>query len=139
MRRASMLICLALLAVPLVTMGQAPLLINPDKAPLTLKGGWIHHKTGQRSDLVIRIEAIQPDGTFTGRLDYFNVFPAAACKAIDAPIKEGKVTDKMFKAVVEGQNPGACPLIAIVLRPGGEKWLEGQSKYGDKTWLDAPK
>jgi hypothetical protein len=139
MRRASMLICLALLVVPLITTAQAPLLIDPGKAPLTLKGGWINVRTQQKNDLVIRIQAINPDGSFSGRADLHNADSQALCKAIDQPILEGKLTDTLLRVRIQAMNPNACPKLVVVLRAGGQRFLEGKGAEGHTFWLDAPK
>jgi hypothetical protein len=139
MRRTTLLICLSLLALPLAPLAQGPMLLDPAKAPMTLKGGWIHQKTGDKNDLVIKIEAIQPDGTFTGRIDFYNTYKAAACKLVNEPIKEGKVTDKTLRVVAEGPNPNTCPKMVLIFNPGSAKFLEGQMQQGHKMWLDAPK
>jgi hypothetical protein len=139
MRRASMLICLALLAMPLVTMAQTQLLIDPAKAPLTLKGGWIHHRTGARNDIVVKIESLRPDGSFTGKLDFYNSDPKAACKVMDGPLEEGKMTDTMLRVKAKAMNPNECPNFGLTFRTGGEKFLEGKTTRNDKIWLDAPK
>jgi hypothetical protein len=138
MRRASLLICLALLALPLQAVAQVPLLLDPAKAPMTLKGGWIHYKTGARSDIVIKIESIQPDGSLAGKLDFYNVDKHAACKVFNGPIEEGKVTDKMLRVTADAENPNTCPKFRLKFMTGGEKFLEGSIPHG-KMWLDAPK
>jgi hypothetical protein len=139
MRRNVFLALLAALLLPIPSLGQAPLLLDPAKAPMTLKGGWIHHKTGDKNDLVIKIEAIQPDGTFTGRIDFYNTYKSAACKLVNEPIKEGKVTEKTLRVVAEGPNPNTCPKMVLIFNPGSAKFLEGQMQQGHKMWLDAPK
>lgn len=126
-----------LLAAP--ALAQAPLLIDPVKVPMTLKGAWIHHRTGDRNDIVIRIESMQPDGSFTGKLDFHNTNPQSACKVINGTITEGKVTDRLLRVRAEAINPNACPNFALVFRSGGARYLEGQTKFGDKIWIDAPK
>jgi hypothetical protein len=139
MRRNVFLALLAALLLPIPSLAQAPLLIDPAKVPVTLKGGWTHHKTGQKSDMAIKIEAVQPDGTFTGRIDFYNTYSMAACKLVNEPIKEGKVTDKLLRVVAEGPNPNTCPRMVLIFHPGSTKFLEGQMQVGHKMWLDAPK
>lgn len=140
MRRNGFLALLAALLLPVPSLAQAPLLLDPAKAPMTLKGSWIHHISGNKNDIVVRIEALKPDGTLTGRMDFYNAGGSqTVCKAINQPIKVGKVTDKMLRLVVSGDNPSACPNIVLVFNPGGEKFLEGKTLQGDKAWLDAPK
>jgi hypothetical protein len=139
MRRTTLLICLAALLLPLPSLAEAQLLLDPAKAPMTLKGAWLHHRTGARNDIVIKIEAIQPDGTFTGRLDFYNSDPKAACKAMNEPLQEGKVTDTMLRVKAKAMNPNECPNFGLTFRTGGEKFLEGKTARNDKIWLDAPK
>jgi hypothetical protein len=137
MRRAYVLICLALL-LPLPSLAQAPLLLDPAKAPMTLRGAWVNDRTKQRNDLVLRIQAIKPDGSFTGRADLQNADPQALCKAMDQPILEGKLTDNLLRVRIQAMNPSACPKLVLVLRTGGERFLEGKGAEGHKFWLDAP-
>ena len=139
MRRTALLLCLATLLLPVPALADEPLLLDPAKAPMTLKGAWIHHRTGARNDIVIRIEAIQPDGSFTGKLDFFNTDPKAACKVMNGPIEEGKVTGSLLRVKAKAMNPNECPNFGLTFRPGGEKWLEGKTARNDKIWLDAPK
>lgn len=139
MRRHIQLALALALSLPVPAIAQAPLLIDPGKVPMTLKGAWIHHRTGDRNDIVIRIESMQPDGSFTGKLDFHNTNPQSACKVIGGTITEGRVTDRLLRVRAEAINPNACPNFGLTFRSGGERYLEGQTKFGDKTWIDAPK
>jgi len=139
MCHARLLICLLALAIPLQASAQGSLLLDPAKAPMTLKGGWINERTRQRNDLVIRIQAINPDGSFTGRADLYNADPQPLCKAIDQPILEGQLTDTLLRVRIQAMNPVTCPKLVLVLRTGGKKFLEGKGALGDTLWLDAPK
>lgn len=143
MRRFAVLICMTSWLLPLGSYAQTPLLLDPAKAPMTLKGGWIHAKTGDISDIVLKIESIQPDGTVKGRLDFYNKFKHAACKAIDEPLKTGKVTADSLTVVADGGPPNVCGDLTLVFRRGSDKFLEGKTRSekgaGFKMWLDAPK
>lgn len=142
-QRQSLLICLALLAPPLLAAAQGPLLIDPARVPVTLKGGWIHPnpKIGQ-SPLALKIEAMQPDGSFTGKLDFLSNQATGACRAVNQPIKEGKVTDKTLRVVAYGGAPSVCGHLYLVFHPGSKHFLEGRVKTdttsGAPMWLDAP-
>ena len=138
MRRIALMLVLSTLLLPLPATADQ-LLLDLAAAPLTLKGAWIHNRTGARNDIVLRIEAIQPDGTFTGRLDFYNSHPKGACKAIDEPITEGRMTDAMLRVSAKVMNPNECPNFKLVFRTGGERYLEGKTARGDRIWLDAPK
>jgi len=145
MRRFALVVLLASFLLPVHSLAQAPLLLDPAKAPMTLKGGWIHKRTGNKSDIVVKIEKMQPDGTFTGRLDFYNMQKKSFCKAIDEPIKEGKVTADSLKVVADGGSSSTCGNLILVFKRGTEKFLEGgtqsdvgQGGSGHKMWLDAP-
>lgn len=143
MRRLALLVCMTAWLSPVGLFAQSPLLLDPAKAPMTLKGGWIHHKTGDVSEIVVKIESIQPDGTVKGRLDFYNKFKHAACKAINEPFKTGKVTADSLTVVADGGPPNVCGDLTLVFRRGSDKFLEGKVKSevssGAKMWLDAPK
>lgn len=144
MRRHALLVCLALFALPLLAAAQGPLLIDPARVPVTLKGGWIHpHPQIGQSQLALKIETMQPDGSFTGKLDFLSNQATGACRAVNQPIKEGKVTDRMLRVVAYGGAPNVCGNLYLVFHPGSKHFLEGRVKTdtsgGAPMWLDAPK
>jgi hypothetical protein len=127
-------------------MAQAPLLIEPSQAPITLKGGWENKQgvaghSGNRGDIAVKISRINPDGTFEGKLDFYS--PGRWCRAVDEPIKEGRITAKGLSLVASGGPPSTCGTMTLEFRRGQDKWLQGRVRSeaggGSPMWLDAPK
>jgi hypothetical protein len=127
-------------------MAQPSLLIEPSQAPITLKGGWENKQgvaghSGNRGDIAVRISKINPDGTFEGKLDFYS--PGRWCRAVDEPIKEGRITAKGLTVVASGGPPATCGMMTLEFRRGQDKWLQGRVRSeaggGSPMWLDAPK
>ncbi|HQR22839.1 MAG TPA: hypothetical protein PLE54_04970 [Burkholderiaceae bacterium] len=129
-------------------LAQPPLLIEPSQAPITLKGGWEKKQgpaghSGNRGDIAVKISKINPDGTFEGKLDFFTSSSQPWCRAVDEPIKEGRITAKGLSLVASGGPPSTCGMMTLEFRPGQDKWLQGRVRSeaggGSQMWLDAPK
>jgi hypothetical protein len=143
-RSASLLLTVLLMALPAIA--QSQLLIDPSQAPITLKGGW-QQKVGvggsapHSGDVAVKIAKINPDGTFEGKLDFFS--PGKWCKAMNEPIKEGRITGNSITVVANGGPKTTCGLLTLEFRRGQEKWLQGRVKSeagsGAAMWLNAPK
>jgi hypothetical protein len=86
---------------------------------------------------------VQPDGSFTGTLDFYSKQAIGSCRAVNEPLKEGKVTDKMLRVVANGGPPHVCGNVYLVFHPGTRHFLEGRVRTdrggGAPMWLDAPK
>jgi hypothetical protein len=146
MRRHTTLGAAVVLLMAAAALAQAPLLIEPSQAPITLKGGWENVKgvaghSANRGDIAVKISKINPDGTFEGKLDFFS--PGRWCRAVDEPIKEGRITAKGLSLVASGGPPSTCGMMTLEFRRGQEKWLQGRVRSeaggGSPMWLDAPK
>lgn len=143
-RFASLLVTALLLAFPAVS--QSQLLIDPAQAPITLKGGWqqkagVGGSAAHSGDIAVKIAKINPDGTFEGKLDFFS--PGKWCKAMNEPIKEGRITKNSITVVADGGPKATCGLLTLEFRRGQEKWLQGRVKSeaggGAAMWLNEPK
>jgi hypothetical protein len=90
--------------------------------------------------LNVYIDKINPDGTFTGKLDFLG---GRNCKAMGEPIKEGRITADEIRVVASGGPPNICGDMTLVFTRGTTKFLEGktssQQGSGNPMWLDAPK
>ena len=144
-RNVSALLGLLLMAASAVA--QPALLLDPSRAPITLKGGW-EQKQGSAGggaansgDVVVKISKINPDGSFEGRLDFYT--SGRWCRAADEPIKEGRITAKTISLVANGGPPATCGMMTFEFRPGKDKWMQGRLKSeaggGAPMWLNAPK
>jgi hypothetical protein len=144
-RNVSVLAGSLLMAVS--TWAQAPLLLDPSQAPITLKGGWEQKKgvagsSANRGDIAVKISKINPDGTFEGTLDFFS--PGRWCHAVNEPIKEGKLTAKGLSLIASGGPATVCGMMTLEFHRGKDKYLQGRVKseaeaHGAPMWLDAPK
>lgn len=130
------------------TMAQPPLLIEPSQAPITLKGGWERKQgtaghSANRGDIAVKISRINPDGTFEGKLDFFVSSPQPWCRAVDEPIKEGRITAKGLSLVASGGPAATCGAMTLEFHRGQERYLQGRVRSeaggGAPMWLDAPK
>ncbi len=140
MLRRRLLLTLLSLMVPLASYAQTPLLLDPAQAPITLKGGWKKRNNG--GDIVVRIEAIEPDASFEGRLDFYNQ-RSNYCQAENEPIKEGRITADTLTVKAVGGAPTVCGLMTLVFRRGARRFLEGtlqtEASSGARMWLREPK
>jgi hypothetical protein len=144
-RTALVLLNSLLIAVPVLA--QPPLLLVPSQVPITLSGGWqqkqgVGGSSAHSGDIAIKISKINPDGTFEGKLDFFS--PGKWCKAMNEPIKEGRITANGITVVADGGPRAVCGIMTLEFRRGKEKWLQGRVKseaegHGAPMWLNAPK
>ena len=148
MRRHTILGATVVLLMAAAALAQAPLLIEPSQAPITLKGGWERKQgtaghSGNRGDIAVKISKINPDGTFEGKLDFFTTASQPWCRAADEPIKEGRITAKGLSLVASGGPPSTCGMMTLEFHRGQERWLQGRVRSeaggGSPMWLDAPK
>jgi hypothetical protein len=141
-------VSLAVLLMGVSAYGQSKLLLDPAQAPITLRGGWEKKQgpaghSGNHGDIAVKISKINPDGTFEGRLDFFSSSAQPWCRAVDEPIKEGRITAKGLTFVASGGPPATCGMMTLDFRLGQVKYLQGRVKSeaggGSSMWLDAPK
>jgi hypothetical protein len=146
MRNHALLVAAGAVLLAGAAVAQAPLLIEPSQAPITLKGGWENKKgvaghSGNRGEIAVKITKINPDGTFEGKLDFFS--SGRWCRAVDEPIREGKITAKGLNLVASGGPPATCGMMTLEFHRGEEKYLQGRVRSeaggGSPMWLDAPK
>lgn len=142
------IVSLAALLVGASVFGQSKLLLDPTQAPITLKGGWEKKQgpaghSGNRGDIAVKISKINPDGTFEGKLDFFSNASQPWCRAVDEPIKEGRITAKGLSLVASGGPRATCGMMTLDFHRGQEKYLQGRLQSeaggGSPMWLDAPK
>lgn len=137
----------SLLVAALSVYAQGTLLIEPSRAPITLKGGWEQKKgvsgsSANRGDILVKISKINPDGTFEGKLDFYS--PGRWCRAVGEPIQQGRITAKGITLVANGGPATVCGMMTLEFRRGTEKYLQGRVKseaesHGAPMWLDEPK
>ena len=149
MRNRTVAVFVGALLLAASASAQPPLLLDPAQAPITLKGGWERkgatsgHKV-THGDIAVKISKINADGTFEGRLDFFTASATPWCRAVDEPIKEGRITAKGLTVVANGGPPTVCGLMTLEFKRGTDKYLQGRFKSeaagaGVPIWLDAPK
>jgi hypothetical protein len=141
MNRHLLLVALACEVFAPNILAQTSPLVDPAKAPVRLNGAWTSASGTNRSGEVnVYIDKINPDGTFTGKLDFLG---GRNCKAMGESIKEGRITAEEIRVVASGGATNTCGDITLVLKRGTSKFLEGQATSqqggGNPIWLDAPK
>ena len=143
MRLRRMFLSVGLASLTLSSIAETPLLIDPAKAPITLKGGWRAKRPAggvANGDMAVRISKIGADGSFEGKLDFLG--PISYCKANDEPITEGRVLKDGLRVVANGGPRTICGTMTLEFHRGKEKFLVGkvQSEAGSGAhmWLNAP-
>lgn len=139
---------LSALVATSVAFAQGTLLIEPSRAPITLKGGWEMKQgpaggSGNRGEIVVKISKINPDGTFEGKFSFSSTGNLPFCRAVDEPIQKGRITANGIALVANGAPATTCGLMTLNFRRGNEKWLQGRIRTeaggGSPMWLDEPK